>query len=262
MITKSLYTGAEITWCRNCGNFGIMGALGAAINELTDSIPLEKFVMVTGIGCHGKIFDYVDINGFYSLHGRAVATASGIKLANEDLRVICFVGDGDVYGEGLEHLIFAAKRNIDITVIVHDNRSYSLTTGQFTPTSALDFKGKSTPKGPPEDPINPISLLMETGATFVARGYSGYIDHLKDIIKKAVLHKGFSIVETLQPCVIFYNTYDFYNSRVYKIENHDSSDFEKAYKIAKEWDYIKTDAKIPIGVIYENTNKKTYEERI
>jgi len=183
MITKSLYTGAEITWCRNCGNFGIMGALGAAINELTDSIPLEKFVMVTGIGCHGKIFDYVDINGFYSLHGRAIATASGIKLANEDLKVICFVGDGYGYGEGLEHLIFAAKRNIDITVIVHDNRSYSLTTGQFTPTSALDFKGKSTPKGPPEDPINPISLLMEAGATFVARGYSGYIDHLKDIIK-------------------------------------------------------------------------------
>ncbi len=262
MITRSLYTGAEITWCRNCGNFGILGAIGAALNELTDDIPLENFVMVTGIGCHGKIFDYVDINSFYSLHGRAIATGSGIKLANENLKVVCFVGDGDGYGEGMEHLVFAAKRNIDITVIVHDNRAYSLTTGQFTPTSALDFKGKSTPKGPPEDPINPISFLMEVGATFVARGYSGYIDHLKDIIKKAILHKGFSIVEVLQPCVIFYNTYDFYNQHVYKLENHDASDYEKAYKIAKEWDYVKIDTKIPIGIIYETKDKKIYEERI
>ncbi|RUM28172.1 MAG: 2-oxoacid:ferredoxin oxidoreductase subunit beta [Aquifex sp.] len=259
----TLYTGAEITWCRLCGNFGILSAFAWAVEELVNDIPIENFVMVSGIGCHGKIVDYFNLNSFYSIHGRAPATATGIKLANPNLKVICFVGDGDIYAEGLDHLIFAAKRNTDITVIVHDNRAFSLTTGQFTPTSPSYFKGKSTPEGPPEDPINPVAIMLEAGATFVARGYSGYTQHLKDIIKEAIIHKGFSYVDVLQPCVVFYNTYELYNKLVYKLEDvgHDPSNYDEAYKRAKEWDYNSEDKKIPIGIFYKK-EKVTYEERV
>ncbi len=262
-VTKNLYTGAEITWCRLCGNFGLMSAFVWAVQELADKIPLEKFVILSGIGCHGKIVDYINLNSFYSIHGRATATATGIKLANPELRVICFVGDGDIYAEGIDHLVFAAKRNTDITVIVHDNRTYSLTTGQFTPTSPSFFKGKSTPQGTPEDPMNPVALMLEAGATFVARGYTGYTDPLKEVIKQAILHRGFSFVDVLQPCVVFYNTYDLYNRQTYKLEEagHDLSSYEEAYKRAKEWNYSREDVKIPIGIFYK-TEKPTYEERV
>ncbi len=260
---KSLYTGAEITWCRLCGNFGLMSAFGWAVQELVETIPYEKFVILSGIGCHGKIVDYIDLNSFYSLHGRAIPTATGIKLANPELKVICFVGDGDIYAEGISHLVFAAKRNTDITAIVHNNRAYSLTTGQFAPTSPSGFKGKSTPYGSPEDPMNPLVLMLSSGATFVARGYAGFTDHLKNIIKEAILHKGFSFVDVLQPCVAFYNTYDLYNRQTYKLEqtDHDPSDFEKAYSKALEWDYNREDVKIPIGIFYR-VEKPTYEERL
>ncbi len=259
----SLYTGAEITWCRLCGNFGIMSAFAWAVEELAERIPPERFVILSGIGCHGKIVDYLKLNSFYALHGRALPTATGIKLANPDLQVICFVGDGDVYAEGLSHLIFAAKRNSDVTVLVHDNRSYSLTTGQFTPTSPVTFRGKSTPKGSPEDPMNPIALMLSAGATFVARGYAGYTDHLKELIKRAILHRGFSFVNVLQPCVVFYNTYDLYNRLTYRLEDtdHDPGSYEEAYRRALEWDYNREDVKIPIGVFYE-VEKPVYEERI
>ncbi len=260
---KSLYTGAEITWCRLCGNFGLMSAFVWAVEELAESIPLERFVILSGIGCHGKIVDYIDLNSFYSIHGRVPPTATGIKLANPDLKVVGFVGDGDIYAEGVSHLIFSAKRNTDITLIVHDNRAYSLTTGQFTPTSPSHFRGKSTPEGPPEDPMNPIALMLEAGATFVARGYAGYTEHLKNIIKEAILHRGFSFVDVLQPCVVFYNTYDLYNRMTYRLEDvgHDPTNYEEAYRRAKEWDYNSKDTKIPIGIFYR-TEKPTYEERL
>ncbi len=260
---KSLYTGAEITWCRHCGNIGLMSAFVWAVQELSETIPLEKFVILSGIGCHGKIVDYVDLNSFYSIHGRAPVTATGIKLANPELKVISFVGDGDIYAEGISHLIFAAKRNTDITVIVHNNRAYSLTTGQFTPTSPTTFKGKSTPEGSPEDPINPLTLMLEVGATFVARGYIGYTHHLKDIFKEAILHEGFSFVDVLQPCVVFYNTYDLYNRQTYKLEDvgHDPTNYDEAYRRAKEWNYNSEDVKIPIGIFYR-TQKRTYEDKV
>ncbi len=261
VVKKSLYTGAEITWCRLCGNFGLMSAFGWAVQELADEIPYENFVIVSGIGCHGKIVDYIDLNSFYSLHGRALPTATGIKLANPELKVICFVGDGDIYAEGISHLIFSAKRNTDITVIVHNNRAYSLTTGQFAPTSPSGFKGKSTPYGSPEDPMNPLALMLSAGATFVARGYAGFTDHLKNIIKEAILHKGFSFIDVLQPCVAFYNTYELYNRNVYRLENHDTSDFESAYKRAVEWDYNSEDKKIAVGIFYK-IQKPTFEGRI
>jgi 2-oxoglutarate ferredoxin oxidoreductase subunit beta len=240
-----------------------MSAFVWAVEELSEEIPTENFVMLSGIGCHGKIVDYVKLNSFYSIHGRTLPTATGIKVANPELRVVCFAGDGDIYAEGVSHLIFSAKRNTDITLIVHDNRAYSLTTGQFTPTSPSLFKGKSTPEGPPEDPMNPIALMLEAGATFVARGYAGFTEHLKEIIKRAILHRGFSFVDVLQPCVVFYNTYELYNRQVYKLEEvgHDPTNYEEAYRRAKEWDYNREDVKIPIGIFYE-TRKPTFEERL
>ena len=145
---KELGTYAQNTWCPGCGNFGILASIKKALAELEeDGLDLNKVAIVSGIGCHAKIVDYINVNSFYSIHGRVPPPMTGIKLANPDLTVIGHAGDGDAYGEGIEHLIFSAKRNIDLTFIVHNNRVYGLTTGQFTPTSPPDFKGRSTPKG-------------------------------------------------------------------------------------------------------------------
>ncbi|MDD5418431.1 MAG: thiamine pyrophosphate-dependent enzyme, partial [Methanomicrobiaceae archaeon] len=166
MNGSDLISPAQNTWCPGCGNFGIQHMIKAAIAEITgEGFPRERIVMVTGIGCHGKIADYFNINTYYAIHGRAIPVAAGIKVANPDLKVICHVGDGDAYAEGLDHLVFAAKRNADITVIVHDNRVYGLTTGQYTPTSPAGFKGRSTPEGVPGHPINPLELMLASGAT-------------------------------------------------------------------------------------------------
>jgi len=194
---------------------------------------LEDIVMTSGIGCHGKIFDYLDISGLYGLHGRAVATAQGIKLANPKLRVISFGGDGDSLGEGLEHTLFAAKRNMDVTLILHNNGNYGLTTGQASPLSNLGYKGLSTPQGNVEKPFNAVTLLMEAGATFVARGYSAKIDHLADILHKAVMHKGFSFVEVLQPCVSYLNTYQLFNQHTALLPET-PADTETARKLARD----------------------------
>ncbi len=260
---NALKTNAENTWCPGCGNFGILKAFEEAVIELSETIPIENFVIASGIGCHGKIVDYLNLNSFYSIHGRALNNLEGMRIANSNLVCIGFVGDGDIYAEGISHLIFAAKRNVNITAIVHDNRAYSLTTGQFTPTSPSTFKGKSTPKGSPEDPMNPIALMLNSGATFVARGFSGDVDHLKTVFKQAILHRGFSFVDVLQPCITFLNLFQFYRERCYKLEEvgHDKSSFQEALKKAYEWDYNREDVKIPIGVFYE-VEKPIYEERI
>lgn len=252
----NLNTNAEITWCPGCGNFGILTAIKSAINELIDEgIPKEDIVIASGIGCHAKIVDYINVNSFYSIHGRVPPTLTGMKLANKNLVAIGFAGDGDMYDEGISHLIHAAKRNTDITMIIHDNRVFALTTGQFTATSPKGFRGKSTPHGSIESPINPIKLMLTAGATFVARGYAGKPGHLKEIIKKAVRHKGFSFVEVLQPCVVFNNTYQEYNKKVYDLnaEGHNISNFEAAMKKADEWE-----EKIPIGIFYE-TQAQVFE---
>jgi len=257
-----LNTKTQKTWCPGCGNFLIEKALTEALKELMrDGFRLENFVIVSGIGCHGKIVDYLNLNSFYSLHGRAIPVAEGIKIANPDLFPIVCVGDGDAYSEGLEHLIFTAKRNADITVLVHDNRVFSLTTGQFTPTSPYHFPGRSTPKGSPEKPLNPIELMISLRASFVARGYAARGDHLKSLIKKAVLHKGFSFIDVLQPCVAYFNSYEIYNQAVYELEKekHDFHNLEKAFKKAQEWDYNK-EGKIPIGVFYQRADVTFREE--
>lgn len=247
---KKLETNYKNTWCPFCGNFGILAAFKKAIENEN----LDKIVITTGIGCHAKLADYINVSSFYSLHGRAIPVAEGIKLANPGLKVIVFTGDGDSLDEGISHLIHAAKRNIDITVILHNNRLFALTTGQFTATSPDGFKGKSTPMGAPESPLNPLELMLASNATFIARSYSLKIKHLEETMKRAISHKGFSIVEVLTPCVSFFNTSDFYNENTYIIEDSNLDSEEKALKKIKE------NEKIPLGIFYE-VQKEVYSKR-
>jgi len=247
-----LKTYAENTWCPGCGNFAILNSVRKVFSEFDTG----KLVMVSGIGCHGKIVDYVNVNSFYSIHGRVPAAATGIKLGNSELTVVGFAGDGDAYGEGLLHLIFAAKRNVDITIIVHNNRVYALTTGQFTPTSPEGFRGKSTPFGSVEKPFNPLLLMLDAGATFIARSYSNRMKNLQMVIKEGIEHKGFSFIEVLQPCYTYFNTYEYYNERVYEIQ--EPREREEAEEKIKEWDY-NSDTKIPIGIFYRE-KRETYED--
>jgi 2-oxoglutarate ferredoxin oxidoreductase subunit beta len=259
--TPDLSTYAENTWCKGCGNFGILAAINEAIQAIvSEGTPVENFVLASGIGCHAKIVDYIDVNTFYSLHGRVPPTITGIKLANRDLKVVGFSGDGDSYGEGLAHLVMSAKRNIDVTMVIHDNRVYGLTTGQFTPTSPLGFPGRSTPRGSVEEPLNPLELMLTSGATFVARGYSVKKDHLVDLMKRAIAHKGFAFIDVLQPCFTFFNTYKYYNEHVYELDGHDTADIEAARAKAREWKMGEAD-RIPIGLFYQ-VEKPTFDEKM
>lgn len=261
MSDLDLTTYAENTWCKGCGNFGILSAIDEAVKSLVDGgLLLENVVLASGIGCHAKIVDYINTNTFYSIHGRVPPTLTGIKLANRNLTVIGFAGDGDAYGEGLSHLIMSAKRNIDVTMIIHDNRVYGLTTGQFTPTSPVGFPGRSTPRGSIEEPFNPLELMLASGATFVARGYSTKSDHLVDLMKRAIGHKGFAFIDVLQPCFTFFNTYKYYNEHVYELEGHDPSNLEAARAKAREWQMGEAE-KIPIGLFYQ-VEKPTFDDKI
>ncbi len=261
MSPDNLGTYAQNTWCPGCGNFSILNSIRTVLSSLAqEGIPLENVVLVSGIGCHAKIVDYINANSFYSIHGRVVPAAEGIKLGQPSLKVIGFAGDGDAYGEGLEHLIFAAKRNIDITMIIHNNRVYGLTTGQYTPTSPLGFKGRSTPLGTAELPVNPLEVMLASGATFLARGTSHGIELLKSIFREAILHKGFALVDVLQVCVTYYNMYEYYDKRVYELKDHDSAHYDKALSKIREWDY-NADKPIALGIFYKK-ELATFEERL
>lgn len=256
----NLGTKAQNTWCSGCGNFSILSAMKAVLQSLAEEgLGLENVVLVSGIGCHAKIVDYINVNSFYSIHGRVVPAAEAIRLARPGVKVIGFAGDGDAYGEGVEHLIFAAKRNIDITMIIHNNRVYGLTTGQYTPTSPLGFKGRSTPFGTKELPINPLEIMLSCGATFLGRGTSHGIEQLKKLFKDAILHKGFSLVDVLQVCVTYNNLYEYYDKRVYELKDHKVDDYDVASAKIREWDY-NNDAKIALGVLYQK-NTETFDQR-
>jgi 2-oxoglutarate ferredoxin oxidoreductase subunit beta len=249
-MTRNLITPTQNTWCPGCGNFAIQHTLKDILAGLEkEGRSLDDVVLVSGIGCHAKIADYLNINSVYTLHGRTIPVATGIKLANPELTVICCAGDGDTYAEGLDHLIFAAKRNIDLTMIVHNNRVYGLTTGQYTPTSPLGFKGKSTPAGTTEYPFNPLELMLASGATYIARGYTRKMPQLAQLIRQGIAHKGFAFIDVLQICASFFNMTEYYQSRVYDLAGHDAADFEKACVKAREWDYNR-DAPIALGVFY------------
>ena len=251
MTGRALITDVQNTWCPGCGNFSLQHTLKNILTEMeNEGRSLDDFVLVSGIGCHAKMADYLNVNSFYSLHGRTIPVATGIKLSNPDLTVICCCGDGDCYAEGLDHLIFAAKRNIDITVIVHNNRVYGLTTGQYTPTSPLGFRGKSTPMGTAEFPLNPIELMLASGATYVARGYTKKMDQLKTLIRNGIAHRGFAFIDVLQICATFFPAADYYTPRVYDLADHDPASFDHACTKAREWDY-NSDARIALGLLYK-----------
>lgn len=252
------FTGYTPTWCPGCGNWGIGIAIKKALAEL--GYGPDDVIIVFGIGCSGNMNDFVNAYAIHSLHGRAIPNAIGAKLANHKIPVVAVVGDGDCYGEGGNHLLHAARGNHDITVLVHDNRVYGLTTGQSAPTSPKGYKSKSTPLGLIEAPINPLALALTQGATFIAQSFAGDLMHLTNTIKQAISHKGFSLVNILQPCVTFnkINTYEYYLKRVYKLdEKYEKKDFNQALKKSFE----SLEEKFPLGIIYQ-VEKPSYHEQL
>ena len=257
---NQLMTGNKNTWCPGCGNFGILAALKKAIENLIEQgTKKENIVLVTGIGCSAKIADYLNINSFYGLHGREIATAQGIKLANPELKVIVVAGDGGAYNEGISHLIHTAKRNSDLLVLVANNRLFALTTGQFTATSPTDFEGASSPEGLAEKPLNPLKLMISSGATFVARGYSLKQEQLNDLINRGLNHEGFAFIDVLQSCVSLFDVKAEYDEKLYELEEDNLEDQSIAFKKAEEWDYDKKEAKIPLGLFFKN-NQPSFEK--
>lgn len=244
------------SWCPGCGNYMIRTALKQALEEL--EIEPYKAVIVSGIGQAAKMPHYIGANGFNGLHGRALPPAIGIKLANKNLFVIVESGDGDTYGEGGNHFIHTIRRNIDIAHFVHDNQIYGLTKGQASPTTAMGQKTTLQFDGVKVEPIKPLALSLTMGAGFVARGFSGDIPQLVELMKEAILYKGYAHLDIFQPCVVWnkVNTFSWYKERVYKLgSDYDYTDFTEAYKKSLEFG-----DKIPTGILYK-VEKETYGER-
>jgi 2-oxoglutarate ferredoxin oxidoreductase subunit beta len=258
MVKVADYTGITSAWCPGCGNFGILGAVKMALVEL--GLEPHQVLMVSGIGQAGKLPHYAGGNVFNSLHGRPIPPAIGARIANQELTVIAISGDGDGYGEGGNHFIHAMRRNHDITYLVHNNQIYGLTKGQASPTSDAGFITKTTLYGSAQ-PINPITLAIVAGASFVGRGFAGDVKHLTGLIKLGIQHRGFALIDILQPCVSFNhkNTFSWYQKRVYKVDDdadYDPSNRELSLAKGYEWG-----ERIPIGVIYRE-QRVTFEEQL
>jgi 2-oxoglutarate ferredoxin oxidoreductase subunit beta len=268
-------------WCPGCGDFGIMTALQMSLAEL--GLEPHQVVIVSGIGCSGKEPHNVKAYGVHTLHGRTLPFATGIKVANPELRVIAIGGDGDGLGIGAGHFVNTGRRNLNLTYIIHNNGVYGLTKGQASPTLRLGLKTKALPKPNVNEAVNPIALALVSGYTFVARSYAYDVRHLKETIKQGMQHKGLAFIDVLQPCPTYndINTKDWYagedrkdpatgkpQSRLYKLEEigydpvvHDlGEDFSKkaaAMAKAQEWG-----DRIPIGVFYKTELEPTFLERI
>jgi 2-oxoglutarate ferredoxin oxidoreductase subunit beta len=251
MFEEQFNTPIKPTWCPGCGNFGIWLALKKTFTRL--KWQAGDFNVVYDIGCSGNMGDFLTVHGFHSLHGRAIPAAVGMRLADPSKPVVVVTGDGGAYGEGGNHLLAACRGNFDVTVLVHDNRVYGLTTGQASPTSPQGYQSKSTPQGTVEVPLNPLALAVSQGATFVAQGFAGEAVQLNELILLAIKHEGFSLVNILQPCVTFnaVNTYEHYREKIYKIEK---PLMNKKLALNELID----NPKIPTGVIYCRP-RPTYE---
>ena len=257
-LTKDTYKGKiHPDWCPGCGDFSVLSALQTALFEL--GLKPHQVAVVSGIGCSSNLPGFINTYGMHTLHGRGLAVGSGLKLANHELKVICTGGDGDGYGIGGNHFLHIMRRNIDLTYIVMDNQIYGLTTGQVSPTSVKGMKTKTTPHGSVENPINPLPLAMVGGATYVARAFSGKQKHMVEIIKGAIQHKGFALVDVFSPCVTYNkdNTYQWFNPRVKILEEqgHDPTNFHNAMDKAYMWG-----DEIPIGLIWKRTDLPSLEE--
>ena len=268
-------------WCAGCGDFGILSAIQMALAEM--QISKHAAAIFSGIGCSGKTPHFINTYGVHTLHGRVLPFAQGAKLSNPNLEIIAVGGDGDGLGIGAGHFVSAGRRNVDLLYIIFDNGVYGLTKGQASPTLKLGLKTKSLPQPNANNSVNPISLALIAGFTFIARGYSYEVRHLKDLIKKAIQHKGLAFLDVLQPCPTYndINTKEWFQGmdninpesgrqipRTYKLEEtgYDGvvrSDDEINNKMAKvveksnEWG-----DKIPIGIFYQNEHIPTFEDRI
>jgi len=250
MLPLELYQGVESAWCPGCGNFPMLKAFKQALAEL--EIRPEELVVVSGIGQSSKFPHYLKCNTFNGLHGRTLPVATGIRLANPDLKVVAVAGDGDCYGEGGNHLLAAFRRNPDMTLVVHNNQVYALTKGQASPTSDQGFVTLLQPQGVYTPPLHALALAVAQDCSWVGRGFAGDQEYLTKLYKEAINHKGFALLEVLQPCVTFnrVNTFQWYRQRVYHVDQEPDYDPENeiwAYQKAKEWG-----DRIPTGVIYRN----------
>lgn len=254
---KTIKSPITPTWCPGCGNFGILRAFYAAMEEL--ELEHENVVIVYGVGCAPNEADFNRTYGIHGLHGRELPIAIGAKLANHNTKVIVVGGDGDLYGEGAGHFIFSARGNHNVTMLVHNNWRYSLTTGQASPTTPQGTVTKTTPEGLIEKPFNPIQTALTAHASFVARGYSNNFKQLKEIIKAAIMHRGFALVDILQPCVTFNkdNDLNWYRDNIAELENHDSSDWQKAFELSSD-----SKDKLFTGIYYQNSDVPAYHEKI
>ena len=239
-------------WCPGCGDFGVLASVQKALVEL--QIPNHDVVTISGIGCSSNFPGFIETYGMHTLHGRALAVATGVKLANHNLTVLVTGGDGDGFGIGGNHFVHTMRRNVDLLYIVMDNQIYGLTTGQTSPTSRIGMKTKSMPFGNIEAPVNPIALALAAGATFVARGYSAEQKHLTELIKQGIQHKGFSFLDVFSPCVTYNhdNTYAWFKPRVKKLEDdpkYDAGNWYEAMERSQRWD-----DEIPIGKFFERTD--------
>jgi len=258
-------TDAKITWCPGCFNNQILLGVQKFLEEqiVKNKKKREDFAIVTGIGCHGKMFDYLNLQGLNALHGRVLPVCLGMKLAKPKLNVIGFAGDADAYSEGLEHLIACARYNPDIKYIVHDNQVLALTLAQPTPTTEKGYIDKTTPFGVKLEPLNPIKLMLSAGASFVARVFADS-EQVKNILEEAQKHKGFAFIEVLQPCIVFHSDTG-YKEKTYNLQatGHDKTNLKLAMEKAEEWDYngIKTGTKIPLGIFYQK-ERKIFEEAV
>ncbi len=247
-------------WCPGCGDFGILAAVKMALEALGKKP--EEVLMAAGIGQAAKLPQYITANGLCGLHGRGLPAAIGAKIANRDLTVIVNSGDGDCLGEGGNHFLHAVRRNADMTLIMHNNQIYGLTKGQGSPTSDQGLITSLQPKGVIMTPIKAPALALILGCGFVARGFSGDQQGLSQLIQSAVLHKGFSFIEVLQPCISMnkVNTFAWYRSRFKNVKdidpNYDPSNREKALKMAETWGDI-----IPGGILYQDASAPAFEDR-
>lgn len=256
MVSIADYAGLKPAWCPGCGDFGILKAVNQALVGL--ELEPHRVLMVSGIGQAGKLPHYSRSNLFNSLHGRPVPPAIGAKIANEELVVIVVSGDGDGYGEGGNHFIHAARRNHNLTYLIHNNQVYGLTKGQASPTSDTGYVTRTTPQGAPTS-FNPMAVAIAADTSFVARGFAGDVAHLADLIKAGITHQGFALIDILQPCPTFNrkNTYNWYRERIYKLgADYDPADKLAAFAKAQEWG-----DRIPIGVIYR-AERPTFEEQL
>jgi 2-oxoglutarate ferredoxin oxidoreductase subunit beta len=256
--TSHLDTACTPTWCPGCGDFGIFGAFKKALVEM--GLGPNDFMVVYGIGCHGHMVNFLHAYGFEGLHGRDMPVAIGAALANPKLKIFVVAGDGNEYGEGLNHFIAGVRGNHNITTIIHNNMVYGLTTGQTSPTTAQGTKTKSTPDGVLEMPINPLALALTLGGTFVARGFAGDMHHLKELIIAGANHDGFSLIDVMQPCVTFNhtNTYTWYRERIYKLqeEGWETNNRVQSWQKALEWG-----DRIPTGIFYQESSP-SYEDQV